>query len=226
VGDHVAPDGSPVAVYLALPAGNTPEIIDSALRPHSSILELGSGPGRITHPLLNLGHEVVAVDDSVEMLAHVHGAETVRANLFTIDLGRRFDAVVAGSHLINSPDRALRLQLLGVCRRHVRATGVVLIERYPPEWAASPQPSRNRAGQVHIAFEPLHADDRHFRGRVTYELGDRQWIQEFDWANLDEDALRSEAEEAGLRLAGWLDESQTWARLVTSAPSTVMRSRM
>lgn len=217
MGEHVAPDGSPVAVYLVMPAGDTPEIIDSALRPHSTILELGSGPGRITHPLLSLGHEVVAVDDSAEMLEHIRGAETILADLFTLELDRTFDAVVAGSHLINSPDRDRRLQLLDVCARHVRVDGVVLIERYPPEWAASPQPSRSTLGEVHIAFEPLHADDGNFRGRVTYELGDRQWVQEFDGADLGEDALRSEAGEAGLRWSGWLDEPQTWARLAASA---------
>ncbi len=41
----------------------------------ASILELGCGAGRVTHPLVALGHPVVAVDESPEMLAHVRGAE-------------------------------------------------------------------------------------------------------------------------------------------------------
>lgn len=68
-------DGSPLAIYLALPAGDDPMIIHNAAPPEASILELGSGPGRLTRVLVALGHEVVAVDDSPEMLAHVTGAE-------------------------------------------------------------------------------------------------------------------------------------------------------
>ena len=52
----------------------------------------------MTHPLVALGHPVVAVDESPEMLARVRGAETVRARIQDLDLGRTFDAVLA-SHL-------------------------------------------------------------------------------------------------------------------------------
>ncbi|MGB8360123.1 MAG: hypothetical protein WCE80_01845, partial [Acidimicrobiia bacterium] len=43
-------------------------MIDSQLDVTGSILELGSGPGRITHPLVAMGHAVVAVDDSRQAL--------------------------------------------------------------------------------------------------------------------------------------------------------------
>ena len=73
----VAPDGSPVAVYLRLPAGKTPGLVHDAMPVGSTILELGCGVGRITHPLLAFGHEIVAVDNSAEMLRHVRGARAV-----------------------------------------------------------------------------------------------------------------------------------------------------
>ena len=47
-------------------------------------------------PLIALGHPVVAVDESPEMLAHVGGAETVRARIQDLALGRRFGVVPAG----------------------------------------------------------------------------------------------------------------------------------
>jgi hypothetical protein len=47
----VTRDGSPVAVYLALPAAGEPELIHAAVPPGASILELASGPGRIAAPL-------------------------------------------------------------------------------------------------------------------------------------------------------------------------------
>ncbi|MEQ0559408.1 class I SAM-dependent methyltransferase [Amycolatopsis sp. NEAU-NG30] len=84
-------DGS--LVYLLLPNGGL-EIVHAAIPRGASILELGSGAGRVTHPLLALGHEVVAVDDSPSMLAHVR-AETVCARIGDLDLGWTFD----GHHL-------------------------------------------------------------------------------------------------------------------------------
>jgi SAM-dependent methyltransferase len=211
--DGVARDGSPVDIYLALPPGDVPGIIDSQLAAPGSILELGSGPGRITHPLVAMGHDLVAVDDSPQMLAHIHGAETVLADLFTLDLGRTFDAVVAGSHLINTPDDAERLRLLGVCRHHARCDGVVLVERYDPRWAADPHGTEADVGPVHIRFEPLERSHGVFTGQVVYTLEGRSWIQRFTAAVVTEDGLAEQAGVVGLRLAGWADEGLTWARL-------------
>lgn len=210
----VAPDGSPVEIYLALPAGETPNIIDSAVSPNSAVLELGSGPGRITHPLIEMGHHVTAVDDSPDMLEHVRGAETIVADGFELELGRSFDAVVAASHFINAPERDRRLQLLETCRRHVNSDGVVLVERYNPEWAADPSPGHGQVGDVTVDFEPIEVNAYGFSGRVTYTLGSQSWAQEFSATSVSDDMLRDEAEEAGLRLAGWLDEGRTWAKLV------------
>lgn len=210
---EVAPDGSPVDIYLALPAGDVPTLIQSAIPRKSSILELGSGPGRLTHPLIELGHRVTAVDNSPEMLAHVHRGETVVADVYTLDLARTFDAVVAASHLINAPERDRRIQLLGVCRRHVGETGVVLVERYDPHWVASPRASKGQVGDVTVDFEPIEIGDGRFRGRVRYTLGSRSWTQEFTAAQVSDDILREETEETGLRLMGWLNDSRTWALL-------------
>jgi 2-polyprenyl-3-methyl-5-hydroxy-6-metoxy-1,4-benzoquinol methylase len=73
----VAPDGSPVDVYRALPSEPDSSRIRSILNEVGSILDLGCGPGRFSNPLAAAGHRVVAVDDSAEMLSWVLGAETV-----------------------------------------------------------------------------------------------------------------------------------------------------
>ena len=70
-----------------------PEIVHATASPGAWILELGCGTGRITHPLVALGHPVVAVDESPEMLAHVRGAETVCARIEDLALDRRFNVV-------------------------------------------------------------------------------------------------------------------------------------
>ena len=64
----ITPDGCAVDFYGLLPPGRDPEVIHGAIGAGASILELGAGAGRVTHALLRLGHPVVAVDESAEML--------------------------------------------------------------------------------------------------------------------------------------------------------------
>lgn len=90
----VAPDGSPVLLYARLPSLGEAELIHEAVPAGSQILELGAGAGRVTHELLALGHEVVAVDNSREMLAFIRGAETVLGDMKTLNLEGRFPVVV------------------------------------------------------------------------------------------------------------------------------------
>ena len=104
----ITPDGCAVDLYALLPPMGEPELVHAAIPAGASILELGAGAGRMTARLVELGHPVVAVDESAEMLAHVRGAETVRARIQDLELGRRFDAVLLASFLVNTPDRALR----------------------------------------------------------------------------------------------------------------------
>ena len=86
----ITPDGCAVDFYARMTAMGEPEIVHDAIPAGASILELGCGAGRVTHPLVALGHPVTAVDESPEMLAHVRGAETVRARIEDLALGRRF----------------------------------------------------------------------------------------------------------------------------------------
>ena len=73
-------DGSPVDLYRLLPALGEPEQVHDAIAPGAEVLELGCGVGRITHPLVALGHRVVAVDESKEMLANVHQFDITAVN--------------------------------------------------------------------------------------------------------------------------------------------------
>lgn len=156
---------------------------------------------------------MVAVDNSLEMLEHIRVAETVLTDIFTLDLGRRFDAVIAGSHLINAPEQSRRMELLAVGRRHVKSDGIVPIERYPPGWVTSPKASSGSIGRVRIDFEPVDVAPDHFRGRVTYRLEPETWTQEFDAAEVTDQMLTAESAAMGLRVVDWLDEARTWGRL-------------
>src|SRR6266511_1730178 len=134
------PDGCSVELWKLLPAGVEPSLIASAIPPRGSILELGAGVGRITHPLVALGYNVTAVDNSPEMVAEIHGAATVLSDIEELSLGISFDAVLLGSFLIHAPVPGTRAILLEVCRRHVKPSGVVLIQRYRDGWPARAVP--------------------------------------------------------------------------------------
>jgi SAM-dependent methyltransferase len=208
----VAPDGSPVDVYLALPSEEDLARIRSIIAADASILDLGSGPGRISNPLAAEGHIVVAVDDSPDMLQHVVGCETVVADVRTLDLHRSFDAVLALSHLINHRSRSHRLQLLDVCRRHLAEGGAIVLQRYPPGWTPAEQVSQ--VGEIGIRlFDVQTLGDNEFAAAVDYTLGGRSWIQRFESAVVDDAELKSLATDTGLRVERVLDDAAAWVVL-------------
>jgi SAM-dependent methyltransferase len=213
----VAPDGSPVAVFRALPEGRAPGLVHGVTAPGGDVLELGCGAGRVTRPLLAHGHPVVAVDESADMLREVEGsgAEVVRADVFALDLGRRFACVLGASHLIDDPSPERRRALLDVCRRHVAADGVVILERYEPEWARAPESGYGEVGPVEIDIE-VHSQSgpgAPFEATVTYRLDDQTWAQRFTAVVVEDDQLVAEAAAADLRFQRWLDDRRTWALL-------------
>jgi SAM-dependent methyltransferase len=210
----VAPDGSPVALYLALPAGEAPQIIHDAVPDGGTILELGCGAGRLTRVLVAYGHPVWAVDNSPEMLEHVTGAVRLCADILQLSLGsRRFDAVVAASHFVDAPDPADRAALLAMCRGHVEPDGVVILQRHDPEWASDPADSSGWHGPVEIAFRVVEHRGTTYDAEVTYRLGARSWTQPFTAAVIDDDLLAAEADAAGLRVDRFLDDARRWALL-------------
>jgi SAM-dependent methyltransferase len=212
IGDVTA-DGSPVAVYLALPAGDEPQLIHDAAGAGASILELGCGAGRVTRPLAAMGHPMVAVDNSLSMLEHVTVGETIHADITKLDLGRAFDAVVAASHLVNNGDRSWARALLDSCGRHVGADGVVLVQRWDPEWLASVTVRDREFGPVSASFRALARRGPELDATVTFRLGDQAWTQTFKAVVVDDDDLAEYAAASDLVLDGWLDEDRTWARL-------------
>ena len=213
----VTPDGSPVDVYLRLPPRGEAELVHGAIPAGAEVLELGCGVGRITHELIRLGHPVVAVDESPEMLAHVRGAETVLARIEELDLGRRFPCVLLASHFVNV-EQSERDVLLRTCVRHLADDGVLLIERYAPDWM--PEDSGTvQIGDVAVTMRDVRLDGRRFAATAAYELDGRTWEQPFAAVLLDDDELEAALGRVGLTLARRLDERGAWveARLYSGA---------
>jgi SAM-dependent methyltransferase len=210
----ITPDGCAVDLYAMMPDFGEPDIVHAAAGPGAPVLELGCGAGRVTHPLVALGHPVTAVDESPEMLAYVRGAGTVCARIQDLALGRRFAAVLLASHLLNT-DAGTRQALLGACRRHVADDGCVIIEQHPPQWFAAARAGEStRAGVVYRMRDVTRPGSGLLAATVEYVAGDRCWTQTFTAVRVDEDELHASLAAAGLGLDRYLTADRSWLRAV------------
>ena len=195
-----APDGSPVELYARLPELGEGEVVAAVVPAGASLLELGCGAGRITRQLVRLGYRVTAVDESQEMLAHVHNAETVQAQIEGLEPGRRFDAVLLASNLVNAePER--RRAFLETCRRHA---GLVVVEGLPLAW--SREDGETTLGDVVSRLRVDRVEEGVVHGEMEYESGGDRWRHSFAMRVFaDDEELDAALAEAGLRLERRLD---------------------
>ncbi|WP_370064675.1 class I SAM-dependent methyltransferase [Streptacidiphilus sp. MAP5-3] len=210
----ITPDGCAVELYERLLVGDEPDIIASRTPEGGSILELGCGVGRVTHPLVARGFAVTAVDESAEMLERVRGARTVHASIEHLELDERFDLVLLSSFLVNTGDVEVRAGLLATCRRHVADGGVILIQRegegfYDDLPRESPMKG---AGAIRIVSEEIAPGLR--ANQVDYLYDDAQWTQFFRTRHLPDAAFEQVLAEAGLALVGYLTPNHVWAGAV------------
>jgi SAM-dependent methyltransferase len=210
----ITPDGCSVDLYAMLPHAGEADIVHAAIPAGASILELGAGTGRVTGPLTRLGHPVVAVDESPEMLARVRAARTVCARIEDLRLGERFGAVLMASHLINAGEPAVS-QFLRTCREHVAPSGCVIVQQHPPEWFAPVETSEATIGQVRCRLKDVtRPGPGQVAATVEYQAGDRVWRQSFTATELTEAGLRAALAQAGLALDGYLTADRIWLKAV------------
>ena len=210
--DGVAQDGSPIALYARLEPMGEPEVIHSAVPAGSEILELGAGAGRITHRLIALGHRVVAVDQSPEMLRLVRGAETVLGDIETLSLEQRFPVVVLASNFINDPDPVRRRAYLECCARHVASSGQVLLQGFPRDW--TPHTDWFEQGGVRGRLRRFEQNGPVVSGEMEYVVDGYTLTHRFESRFLTEDELAADLRGAGLRLRRVLDERGSWIEAV------------
>ena len=211
----ITPDGCAVDFYARMTEMGEPAIVHDATRPAASILELGCGTGRITHPLVALGHPVVGVDESPDMLAYVHDAQTVCARIEDLALGRRFDVVLLASHLVNADDAEVRTAFLATCRRHVADDGAVIIQQHAPGWFAAAADAENvRDGITFRMRDVSRPGPGLVSATVEYLDGDRVWTQRFTARRLDDAEMAAVLAGAGLRPDRYLTEDHSWLRAV------------
>ncbi|MFE5584857.1 class I SAM-dependent methyltransferase [Kitasatospora sp. NPDC056531] len=210
----ITPDGCAVEVWTRLPVGDAPDVIEAAVPPGARILELGCGVGRMTHPLVDRGFTVTAVDESAEMLGRVRGGiRTVRSPIERLDLGERFDVVMLASFLVHAGDVAVRRGLLETCRRHVAEDGCVLVQREGEDWHLN-VPRESRIGTDGIAriLSATPVGDGVNSVHAQYEFPDGTWTQTFLSRPLSTEAFEQALADAGLQVERYLTEDRTWVR--------------
>ncbi|WP_019065287.1 class I SAM-dependent methyltransferase [Streptomyces prunicolor] len=211
----ITPDGCAVELYSRLSIGQEPDIVAAAVPAGARILELGSGVGRVTHPLLERGFTVTAVDESAEMLERVQGARTICGPIENLDLGETFDVVMLASFLVHAGDAEVRRGLLRTCVRHVAAGGCVLIQREGEDYHTNlPRERIDPSGFTvrMVSAEPVGdgVDSVH----AEYVFPDAVWTQTFLSRPLTKDQFEEALVEAGLKVDSYLTPDRIWVRAV------------
>lgn len=174
-----------------------------------------AGAGRITLAVTELGF---ALEGAVQA---VIDPELPPATLAAIDLGRRFELVVLGSHLVNLPDPAARAAFLGIAARHVvngdaralgrasrAASGTVLIEHHPLDWASTASATPATAGGSQPGMVDVRRDPPFVSAVSVFDVGGRIVRQPFTARVLSEPELEGLLRSAGLMIRGRL--APTW----------------
>jgi SAM-dependent methyltransferase len=211
----ITPDGCAVEVYARLPVRDEPDIITAAVPAGAHILELGSGVGRMTHPLLERGFTVTAVDESAEMLERVRGARTIRSAIEDLDLGETFDVVMLASFLVHTGDIEERHALLKTCARHVAEDGCVLIQREGEDWHTNvPRERVDPSGFTSRILSAEPVGDGVNSVHAEYVFPDATWTQTFLARPLTKEQFEEALREAGLVVDRYLTEDGVWVRAV------------
>lgn len=214
----ITPDGCAVELYSRLPVGDAPDVISAAVPAGARILELGCGVGRMTHPLLERGFTVTAVDESAQMLERVRGARTIRSTIEDLDLDERFDVVMLASFLVHTGDPEERQALLRTCARHVAKDGCVLLQREGEDYHTNvPRERVDPSGFTLriVSSEPV--GDGVNSVRAEYEFPDATWTQTFLARPLTKRQFEDALAQAGLEVATYLTEDGIWVRAVPAA---------
>ncbi|MEV7994044.1 class I SAM-dependent methyltransferase [Streptomyces sp. NPDC086077] len=211
----ITPDGCAVELYSRLPVRDEPEVIAGAVPAGAHILELGSGVGRMTHPLLERGYTVTAVDESPDMLERVRGARTICSPIEKLDLGERFDAVLLASFLVHTGDEEVRRGLLRTGVRHLADGGCVLIQREGEDYHTNvPRERVDPSGFTVRIVSSKPVGDGTNSVRAEYDFPDAAWTQTFRARPLTKGEFEAALGEVGLGVDAYLTEDRVWVKAV------------
>ena len=112
--------------------------------PQCDILEFGSGTGRHASLLVNEGHRVHGIDQSIEMVLHapkIDGFTCQQCDICTIRLNKTYDAVLSLFHVISYQVSNLQLSaVFSTAAEHLEPGGIFTFDFWysPAVYAQSP----------------------------------------------------------------------------------------
>lgn len=198
-------------IYAALAPHGEADIIHAAVPAGATILELGCGTGRIAEPLVRLGHRVVGVDSSREMLTYLRRVEPVHSTIEALRLPERFDGVVLASTLVNTFDVVQRAAFLRTAVRHMAANATLVVQRHAPGWADTAAPDRWTDGDVRLELrDVVRHGDGVVSATLVHTLGEAVAEQDFTTRVLDDKEFARVLVDAGLVVDRVLTPDQRW----------------
>ena len=111
--------------------------IDTAKQYGGEILDIASGDGRITLPLIDAGFKLTAIDFSKKMIEKLNSLNSSHLNakvadMRTFELGKKFDLIIVSyfsfQQLLTLNDQILCLNQI---KKHLSPDGVLGIDIYP-----------------------------------------------------------------------------------------------
>ncbi|AYJ50670.1 class I SAM-dependent methyltransferase [Rhodococcus sp. P1Y] len=148
-------------------------MVDALLAPGSTVLDAGCGTARLGAELARRGHRVTAVDlDPVFVeAARAHTQITVhQADLTGLDLGERFDAVIAAGNVMVFMEPGTERTALERIAAHVKPGGV-FVAGFATDRAYTVEQFDDHLDAVGLGVEHRFS---------TWDL--RPWRQGADWA--------------------------------------------
>jgi len=182
------------------PIGEPPGLEPGAT-PGYAILRAAAGAGRVRHALAELGIPTGTLHQAVL------DPGVTTSELHELDVGRQYTVVILGSHLVNTPDEALRHALLRAAARHLVGDFDVLVEHHPIDWAETAAPTDPTPGSV-VGMEDVRVDPPFVSAVSTYDVGGRYERVPFTARVLSDADLDAALVASGLRRQGRL--SPTW----------------
>ena len=206
-------DGCSVEFYKRVPYRGELDGLQPLLDRAGKVLELGCGTGRMTRALRAAGAQVVAVDNSPEMLSELPAeVRAVRSSIEDLEIDETFDVVILASYLINTPDHSLRAGFLATGRSHLAEDGRMLIECQDPELLRGIEAGReSTVDGITTRVESVTQRGNQFRLVMRYVHGKDTWTHEFDTLALDKEDVENALDESGLAIDQWQKDVTTWA---------------
>jgi hypothetical protein len=161
--------------------------------PFASTVDGTAGAGRICQALIGLGVSISALTQVIV------DADTAPADLDVLDLARRFETVVLGSHLVNLPDATARVAFLRTARRHALDSAMVLVEHHPLDWASTAEATTPTPG-ADVGMTDVRRHPPFVSAVSTFDFGGQYVRQPFTARVLSDEELAEDLAAAGLQV--------------------------